>query len=166
MALHPIPPITPRRYLYTPMPPPSSIPLSPYSPANSPGIDTPGTRRLALRVLTQPKDTNHYGTIFGGVILSYIDQAAFIESMRHGRHRWVTASVDRVDFKAPVHTGDIVNFYTLTTRTGTKSVSVGVEVEVERFATAERVAVTSAVLTMVSVDALGKPIPFLSPATI
>lgn len=136
---------------------------APSSPGNAAAHDA---RHLALRVVTMPKDTNQYGTIFGGVILSYIDQAAFVESTRHGRHRWVTASVDRVDFKAPVHTGDIVNFYTLTTRTGTKSVSIGVEVEVERFATAERVAVTSAILTMVSVDAMGTPIPFLSPASI
>ncbi|MEE8246325.1 MAG: hotdog domain-containing protein, partial [Alphaproteobacteria bacterium] len=46
----------------------------------------------ALRVVMLPRDTNQYGTIFGGVILSYIDQAGFIEARRHGRHRWVTAS--------------------------------------------------------------------------
>src|SRR5689334_17508803 len=49
-------------------------------------------RRLSLRVVTQPKDTNHYGTIFGGVILSYIDQAGFVEAMRHGDHKWVTVA--------------------------------------------------------------------------
>lgn len=123
-------------------------------------------RRLALRVVTQPKDTNHYGTIFGGVILSYIDQAGFVEARRHGQHRWVTAAVDRVDFKAPVLVGDIVNFYTQVVREGTKSVSVGIEVEAERFSTGSTVRVTSATMTLVAVDAQGKPIEFRSPPTV
>ncbi|MCW5775937.1 MAG: hypothetical protein KIS87_05830 [Phycisphaeraceae bacterium] len=117
-------------------------------------------RRLALRVVTMPRETNQYGTIFGGVILSYIDQAGFVEARRHGQHRWVTASMDRVDFTAPVHLGDIVSFHTETVRMGTKSVTVRVEVEAERYSTGETVAVTSATVTLVSVDASGRPIPF------
>ena len=54
---------------------------------------------IALSVIMMPRDSNIYGTIFGGIILSYIDQAGFVEARRHGVHRWVTASVDRVDFK-------------------------------------------------------------------
>jgi acyl-CoA thioesterase YciA len=123
-------------------------------------------RTLSLRVSTLPRDTNHYGTIFGGVILSYIDQAGFIEARKHGAHRWVTAALEKVEFKSPVQVGDIVNFYTTTERTGTKSVTVAVEVEAERFTTAECVPVTSARMTMVSVDASGKPIPFAGPATV
>lgn len=126
----------------------------------------PPARVLALRVATLPRDTNHYGTIFGGVILSYIDQAGFIHARTHGAHRWVTAAVDRVDFKSPVHVGDVVNFYTHTVREGTKSVTVAVEVEAERFTSGERHEVTSATLTMVSVDDHGKPIPFRSPPTV
>ena len=123
-------------------------------------------RRLALRVVTMPKDTNQYGTIFGGVILSYIDQAGFVEARRHGVHRWVTASLDAVEFKAPVRVGDVVNFWAHTTRMGTKSVTVRIEVEAQRYNTGENVVVTSAQLTMVSVDAEGKPIPFASAATV
>lgn len=130
---------------------------------NPPG--TPPDRRLTLRVVTMPRETNHYGTIFGGVILSYIDQAGFVEARRHGAHRWVTAALDRVEFKAPVHVGDIVNFYTRTTKTGIKSVTVAVEVEAERYNVAQTVPVTSAILTMVAIDAAGKPIPFAAPAT-
>lgn len=122
-------------------------------------------RALTLRVVTMPRDTNQYGTIFGGVILSYIDQAGFVEARRHGAHRWVTASMERVDFKAPVHLGDIVNFYARTLRTGTKSVTVQIEVEAERYTGGDPVAVTAATLTMVAVDASGKPIPFRSPPT-
>ena len=123
-------------------------------------------RRLALRVVTMPRETNIYGTIFGGVILSYIDQAGFVEARRHGVHRWVTASVDRVDFRAPVHTGDIVSLYTCTTRLGTKSVTVRVEVEAERYLTGETASVTTATVTLVAVDDKGTPIPFRSPPTI
>ncbi len=122
--------------------------------------------RLSLRVVTMPADTNQYGTIFGGVILSYIDQAGFVEARRHGRHRWVTAAMDRVDFRAPVELGDVVSLYTRTTRTGTKSVTVQVEVEAERYHTGNTVHVTSATLTMVSIDPSGKPIPFSSAATV
>lgn len=125
----------------------------------------PEPRRLALRVVTLPKDTNQYGTIFGGVILSYIDQAGFVEARRHGVHRWVTVAVDRVEFKKPVHLGDVVGFYAQTVRAGTTSVTVRVEVEAERYLTGEVVPVTEASLTLVSVDPTGKPIPFTSPPT-
>ncbi len=124
------------------------------------------TRRLALRIVTMPRDTNQYGTIFGGVILSYIDQAGFVECRRHGRHRWVTASLDRVDFRAPVHLGDIVSFYAHPVRLGTKSITVRIEVEAERYSTQECVRVTEATITLVSVDPAGKPIPFASTPTI
>lgn len=122
--------------------------------------------RPALRVAMMPRDANPYGNIFGGVILSYIDQAGFIEARRHGIHRWVTASVDRVDFHAPVHIGDIVNFLSMTRKTGSSSVQVGIRVEAERYATQDRVLVTEAALTMVAIDASGRPVPFQSPPTV
>jgi acyl-CoA thioesterase YciA len=123
-------------------------------------------RRLALRVVTMPRDTNQYGTIFGGVILSYIDQAGFVEARRHGVHRWVTVALDRVEFKAPVHLGDTVNFYTTAARLGTKSVTVQIDVEAERYESGETVPVTSASITLVSVDATGKAIAFRGPPTV
>ena len=120
----------------------------------------PESRRLALRVTMMPRDTNHYGTIFGGVILSLIDQAGFVEARTHGSHRWVTAAIDRVEFVAPVQVGDVVSLYTTTLRTGRTSVTVGVEVDAERYASGETARVTSATMTMVSVDEAGAPIPF------
>lgn len=125
----------------------------------------PPVRRLALKVVTLPKDTNQYGTIFGGVILSYIDQAGFVEARRHGAHRWVTVAIDRVEFKQPVHLGDVVTLYARTTRTGTTSVTVEVEVEAERFDSGQLVPVTAARMTMVSVDRHGRPVPFRSAPT-
>jgi acyl-CoA thioesterase YciA len=122
--------------------------------------------QTALRVVMMPRDTNNYGSIFGGVILSYIDQAGYIEARRHGVHRWVTASIERVDFRAPVFTGDVVSFMTHTEHTGTSSVRVAVRVEAERYATNDRVLVTEAKMTMVAVNASGQAIPFNSPPTV
>ncbi len=113
-----------------------------------------------------PKDTNPFGTIFGGVILSYIDQAGFVEARRHGMHRWVTVAMDRVEFKKPVHLGDVVSFFATTTREGTSSVTVRVEVEAERFETGEIVPVTAADITLVSVGPDGRPVPFKAAPTI
>lgn len=117
-------------------------------------------RSLALRVMTMPRDTNPYGTIFGGIIMSYIDQAAMIEAMRHAHCTWVTASMERVDFIAPVGLGDIVEFYTETSRVGTKSITARVEVDARRHATGDVVRVTTATVTMVSVNHTGRPVPF------
>lgn len=122
--------------------------------------DPEGDYRLSLRVVAMPKDTNLYGTVFGGVILSYIDQAGFVEARRHGNHRWVTASIQRVDFKAPVHVGDITNFRTRTHSCGTTSVTICVAVQAERWSTAKTIDVTHATITMVAVDESGTPVPF------
>jgi|TARA_B100000959_G_C14894383_1_gene588130 acyl-CoA thioesterase YciA len=120
----------------------------------------------ALSVLMMPRDANVYGTIFGGIILSYIDQAGFVEARRHGVHRWLTASVDRVDFKKPVYVGDVVRFITKTNKTGCSSVEIEVTVEAERYDSGNKVVVTQATMTMVSVNARGNAIPFSSPTTI
>ncbi|MBL1218718.1 MAG: acyl-CoA thioesterase [Planctomycetes bacterium] len=120
----------------------------------------------ALRVITMPRDTNHYGVVFGGVILSHIDQAGFVEARKHGNHRWVTVAIEEVVFHRPVRVGDVVNFWTRTTRTGTTSVGVHVLVQVERFETGDVEDVTEATLTYVAVDADGQPIPFLTAPTV
>jgi len=124
------------------------------------------TPTTALSVIMMPRDSNIYGTIFGGIILSYIDQSAFVEARRHGVHRWVTASVDRVDFKEPVYIGDVVRFITQTSKKGTSSVVVDIKVEAERFDSGDHVIVTEATLTMVSVNEHGKAIPFSGPPTV
>lgn len=115
---------------------------------------------LALRMVPMPRDTNGYGTIFGGVIMSYIDQAGLVEAIRHAPCPWVTASIERIDFDAPVQVGDIVSLYTRTERAGRTSVRVNVEVEAMRRRTKEVHRVTTATLTMVAVDSEGKPTPF------
>jgi acyl-CoA thioesterase YciA len=126
----------------------------------------PPDQHMALRVVMMPRDANQYGSIFGGVILSYLDQAGFIEARRHGVHRWLTVAMDSVEFRAPVYMGDVVSFLTSVDRRGTSSVRVRVRVEAERYTTGELVHVTEAAITMVSVNAAGKPIPFTLPPTV
>ena len=120
---------------------------------------------LALRVHMMPRMANYLGTIFGGTILSLIDQAGFHQALRHGRHRWVTAAVDAVVFHDPVYIGDIVTLYTRTIRTGRSSLQVEVRVVATRVDTGDNVDVTDARLTMVAVEASGAPIPWSSPPT-
>ncbi len=115
-------------------------------------------RSAMLRVVMMPKDTNPDGTVFGGVILSHIDVAGVMEARRHGLHRYVTAAVDKVQFKAPVYVGDLVTFLTTTARVGTTSVTVQVDVWSERRDGRMAVDVTNATVTYVAVDAGGRPI--------
>ena len=99
-------------------------------------------------------------------MLSLIDEAAFVEARRHGMHKWVTACFDRVDFKQPIRVGDTVSLYTRTEQEGTKSVSIEICVEVMRYDTNVTEEVTTAHVTMVSVDCDGNPIPFTEPGTL
>jgi acyl-CoA thioesterase YciA len=122
----------------------------------------------AIRVIMMPKDTNAHGTIFGGVILSHIDQAAAIEAHRQANRRFVTKALKEVEFVAPVLVGDVVSFYTRVIRLGRTSVTVKVEVEAEGFRNGRKrvVSVTEAEVVCVAVDATGQPIPFRDPKSI
>ncbi len=116
----------------------------------------------AIRITMLPKDTNAYGTVFGGVILSYIDLAGGIEARRQSPRKYVTKAMKEVVFVAPVFLGDLVTFYTRVLRTGTTSIAVDVEVEVERLGiqgTKETLRVTEAEVIYVAVNESGKPVP-------
>jgi acyl-CoA thioesterase YciA len=115
----------------------------------------------AIRVTMLPRDTNGMGSIFGGVILSYLDLAGGIEARRTARRMFVTKAMNEVIFVAPVFVGDTVSFYTKTKRTGRTSVTVAVDVEVERYVSGERVQVTTADITYVAVDEARRPIPLV-----
>ena len=117
-------------------------------------------RQPAIRVSLLPRDTNPHGTIFGGVILSYIDQAGAVEAHRHCEGRIVTVSMREVVFHAPVFVGDLVSFYASTKRVGTTSVTVEVVVEAERgHPGGPKAKVTEAEVVFVHVGPDGRPIP-------
>jgi len=111
----------------------------------------------AIRITLLPRDTNSRGTIFGGVILSYIDTAGAIQAHRHtNMERFVTVAMKEVIFHKPVFVGDLVSFYADVVRVGTTSITVRVIVEVERLGKSERVRVTEAEVTYVAVDEKGE----------
>jgi len=110
------------------------------------------------RVLMMPRDTNASGTIFGGVILSYIDQAGAEEAICRGARRVVTVAMNQVVFHEPVFVGDLVSFYTECLRVGRSSVTVKVLVKAaRRFDRQQVVDVTEAEITYVNVDEGGRP---------
>ena len=112
----------------------------------------------AIRVLMMPRDTNAHGTIFGGVILSYIDQAGAIEARRQGCSLMVTVSMDKVVFHEPVFVGDLVSFWTETLRIGNTSITTKVVCEVIRDPH-KRLIVTEANVVYVNVGQDRKPKP-------
>jgi acyl-CoA thioesterase YciA len=111
-------------------------------------------RDAAIRLTMMPRDTNAHVTVFGGVILSYIDVAGGVEAVRHTRHeRFVTVAMNEIIFHEPVFIGDLVSFYATTTRVGNTSISIHVDVEAERFGNhGQIVKVTSADLTFVAIN--------------
>jgi acyl-CoA thioesterase YciA len=117
-------------------------------------------RDAAIRLTMMPRDTNAHGTVFGGVILSYIDVAGGVEAIRHTKHnRFVTVAMKEVIFHEPVYVGDLVSFYATTRRVGNTSITIHVEVEAERFGTPGVVVkVTEAELTFVAIDENGKKV--------
>jgi acyl-CoA thioesterase YciA len=112
----------------------------------------------AIRVLMMPRDTNAHGTIFGGVILSYIDQAGAIEARRQGVGLMVTISMDKIVFHEPVYVGDLVSFWTETLRIGKTSITTKITVEAIRAGDpAKRVTVTEAQVVYVQIGDDRKP---------
>jgi acyl-CoA thioesterase YciA len=111
---------------------------------------------LAIQVVMMPRDTNPSGTIFGGVLLSYIDQAGAIGARREVIRAGgpppvvVTVALNRVEFKKPVLVGDVVRFLTSLVRMGRTSITMHVCVEVERGE--EVLQVTEAEVVYVGID--------------
>ncbi len=120
----------------------------------------------AIRVMMMPRDTNAHGTIFGGVLLSYIDQAGAVEARIHTPHKFVTVAMHGVEFKQPVYVGDVLSFHTSLERVGSTSMTIHVRVEAERFTDPHtHVPVTEATLIYVAVNDAGKPVPLGLPVT-
>jgi len=117
-------------------------------------------RDPTLRVTLMPRDTNRHGTVFGGIILSYIDLAGAIHARRSlGPQNFVTVALDHVVFHKPVFVGDLVSLYAETVKIGQTSVTTRVIVEAERMDSGEIIRVTEADVVYVAVDKDWNPIP-------
>ena len=114
----------------------------------------------AIRIIMMPRDTNAVGTIFGGIILSYIDLAGAVEARRTSNQVFVTVAMREGVFHAPVFVGDLVSFFTETLRIGRTSVTVKVVVEAcGREGSGDTRLVTEAEVVYVAVDESRKPVP-------
>ena len=117
----------------------------------------------AIRVVMMPSHANPQGSIFGGVILSMIDQAAYVEAMRHADHRWVTVAMDSIEFHEPVCVGDVLSLWGETTRIGRTSLRAHVTVKASRPGEHTDRQVTQGEVVLVATDRSGKPVPVLGP---
>lgn len=123
---------------------------------------------LAIQVVMMPRDTNPLGSIFGGVILSYIDQAGAIGARREimksggGPVYLVTVAINRVEFKLPVLVGDVVRFLTRIVRVGKTSITMQISVQAERGDQVQHV--TEAEVVYVGIDPVARtPLPLFPP---
>ena len=132
----------------------------------------PHDRYLAIKVVMMPRDTNPHGTIFGGVLLSYIDQAGAVGAHHEIRRAgWpdqptVTVAMNGVEFHLPVFVGDVVSFWTRLVKAGRTSITMHVDVEADR--RGEVVQLTEAEVTYVAVDLTGDerhPVPIRGDST-
>lgn len=119
------------------------------------------SKEPAIRLVMLPKYTNPDGDIFGGVILSMIDEAAAVEAQRQANHRYVTVSMESIQFHHPVHVGDIVSLWCETVNIGTSSLTIHINVLARARATNMETKVTEATVTMVAIDEQRKAIPVL-----
>jgi acyl-CoA hydrolase len=113
--------------------------------------------RVEMTEIILPEDTNQYGNVWGGRIMALIDKAAAIAAIRHSRSNVVTASVDSLVFRAPVRLSHILRLYASVNAAFGSSMEVGVKVLSENPLTGDRAHCCSAYVTMVSLDAGGRP---------
>ena len=114
---------------------------------------------LVIRTIAMPADTNANGDIFGGWVLSRMDQAGGIAGVERARGRVVTIAVEGMTFIRPVKVGDVLEVYTEIESVRRTSMKIHIEAWVRRFQTHHEEKVTDATFTFVAIDKDGKPRP-------
>ena len=109
--------------------------------------------------IMMPQHANILGHVFGGTVMAMMDTTAAVAAIRHARSTCVTASIDRVDFREPIHVGDLVLMKASVNYVGRTSMEVGVRVEAEDMVSGVRRHTNSCYLTFVAVDRNGRPVP-------
>ena len=120
---------------------------------------TTGESAVETRYLVMPHQANHYGTAFGGVIMAWIDMVASMAAQRHCRSEVVTAGIDSLHFKEPIHIGDHVVLKACVNYAGRTSMEVGVQVNCENPLTGKNIIATTAHLTFVALNENKRPAP-------
>jgi acyl-CoA thioesterase YciA len=125
-------------------------------------IMKPPSKEPCIRLVMLPKYTNPDGDIFGGVILSMVDEAAAVEAQRQARHRYVTVAMDSIQFHHPAQVGDIISLWCRTVKIGRTSIRIHVEVLANPRWGGNEQKVTEAIVTMVAIDQNRQPVPILA----
>lgn len=110
-----------------------------------------------MTVLMTPDMANFGGNVHGGHILKFLDQVAYSCASRYAGHYVVTLSVDQVEFRQPIHVGELVTFLATVNFTGRTSLEVGIKVVTENIQSRECRHTNSCYFTMVAMGADGKP---------
>ena len=127
----------------------------------------PAHSQVEMTEMILPQHTNAMGSVFGGVILSWVDIAAAIAAQRHAQKPVVTASIDAMHFLAPVKLGWVVSIKASVNYVSTTSCEVGVRIDAEDPLSRESFHTASAYVTMVALNSHGRPteMPPLHPET-
>src|SRR5919109_4946799 len=127
----------------------------------------PRESEAIMTELMMPNHANIMGNVFGGHILSLVDRVAAVAAIRHARKPCVTVSVDKVDFREPIHVGELVTAYARVNFAGRTSMEVGVKIIAENVLTGERRHTNSCYVTYVALDDKGVPtqVPPIVPET-
>ncbi len=114
--------------------------------------------RIETTHLMMPQHANPAGNIYGGTILSMADAVAYMCAARHAGPGCVTVAVDQVDFRDPIHIGEVVTFKACINYVGRSSMEVGIRIEAEDLRTGKRRHTNSCYFTMVSIDEKGQAV--------
>lgn len=125
-------------------------------------LSKPSENETAIVQTVFPSMVNHYGTLFGGIALQWMDHAAWVCSTRHARKTMVTIASDKIVFKRPVPQGNMVELRARVLRTGKTSLTIEVKMYAENPLTGECNLATRGEFVMVAVGEDGKPIPISS----
>ena len=127
----------------------------------------PRDSETVMSELMMPQHANIMGNVFGGVILSLVDRVAAVCAIRHASRQCVTVSVDKVDFKEPIHVGELITAYARVNFAGRTSMEVGVKIIAENVLTGQRRHTNSCYVTYVALDNNGVPteVPSITPET-
>jgi acyl-CoA thioesterase YciA len=133
-------------------------PSTPEAPLSDDSSDQP-RGDLTVRLIAMPADTNANGDIFGGWVLSQMDQAGGIAAVERAQGRVVTIAVEAMTFIRPVKVGDVLCVYTSVDKVGRTSMKIHIEAWARRFRSHLREKVTVATFTFVAIDDNGRPRP-------
>jgi acyl-CoA thioesterase YciA len=117
----------------------------------------PPLSQLALRTIAMPSDTNAYGDMFGGWILSQMDMAGGNTAALYAGGRTVTVAIDAMTFLRPVFVGDEVSCYTDVIRVGKTSLTIQIQTWARNRFSPEARKVTEGIFTFVAIDSTGRP---------